>query len=242
MLREMGSTYGRSPGGYIWAFIEPVGALFIMSIAFSLLLRTPSLGTSFLMFYATAFLPLRVYNDIEKKVGSAISYSKPLLAYPRVTWMDAVLARFLLNLLTASLVFILVMSAILFAVQSHSVIRAAPIAIGLVIMILFGLGLGLLNAVLKGLVPVWKQIWRILTAPLILASGLIFILEDLPQGAQNVLWWNPLFHATGLVRMGFYPTYGAHYVSVGYCLTVGLTLVAAGFLLMRAHYKRVLQN
>lgn len=242
ILREMGSTYGRSPGGYLWALIEPIGTILILSVAFSLLLRAPSLGSSFLLFYATAFLPFQIYQKIEGKLNGALGYSKALLAYPRVTWLDAILARFILNLLTTSMVFFIVITGILLSIDSRTVIDVAPIATGMTIMALLGLGAGVMNAVLKGLVPVWKNIWAIVSRPLFIISGVFFIYEDLPPLAQDILWWNPLFHATGIVRTGFYPTYDAAYVSLPYCFGFGLVLTALGLLLMRAHYKKVLEN
>ncbi len=241
VLREMSSTYGRSPGGYIWAVIEPIGAILVLSLAFSLLLRAPSLGTSFLLFYCTGYMPFRVYQDIEGKVGGALNYSRPLLAYPRVLWIDAVMARFLLNLVTITTVFFLVASGILLSIDSHTVLEFAPIAIGIGITASTGLGVGMINAVLKGLFPVWGQIWSILSRPLLIASGLFFIYEDLPQMAQTILWWNPLFHGTGIVRSGFYPTYDADYVSLTYCFGLSFFFIAMGLLLMRANYKKVLE-
>lgn len=241
ILREMGSTYGRSPGGYIWAVLEPIGMILVLSIAFSLLLRSPSLGTSFLLFYSTGFLPFRVYQDIESKVGAALNYSKPLLAYPRVLWIDAVLARFILNFLTMTLVFLLLSTGILMSIESRTVIDVGPIALGIVLMAFLGLGAGLMNGVLKGLFPIWKQIWTIISRPLFIASGVIFIYEDLPPVAQNVLWWNPMFHGTGIVRTGYYPTYEADYVSLPFSFGVAFALIALGLLLTRAHYKKVLE-
>ena len=241
ILREMGSTYGRSPGGYLWAVIEPIGMILVLSIAFSLLLRSPSLGTSFLLFYSTGFLPFRVYQEIEGKVSASMTYSKPLLAYPRVLWIDAVLARLILNFLTMTLVFLLLSTGILMTIDSRTVIDVAPIAVGVVLMASLGFGVGLMNGVLKGLFPIWKQIWGIISRPLFIASGVIFIYEDLPPMAQNVLWWNPMFHGTGIVRTGFYPTYEADYVSLPFCFGLAFALTALGLLLTRAHYKKVLE-
>ena len=242
ILREMGSTYGRSPGGYLWAVLEPIGAIMVLSIAFSLLLRAPSLGTSFLLFYSTGYMPLRSYQDIEMKVSGALGYSRSLLAYPRVTWIDAMLARLILNALTSTMVFFIVITGILLSIDSHTVIDAGPIATGLAIMAVVGFGAGLMNGVLKGLFPVWKQIWGIFSRPLFIASGLFFIYEDLPPFAQDILWWNPLFHGTGIIRTGFYPTYEADYVSLTYCFGFGFGFTALGLLLMRAHYKKVLEQ
>ena len=242
ILREMGSTYGRSPGGYLWALLEPIGAILMLSLAFSLLLRSPSLGTSFLLFYATGFLPFQLYQKLEGKVSGALTYSKSLLAYPRVTWLDAVLARVILNLLTMMMVFFIVITGILILIDSRTIIDVGPIATALAFMALVGFGVGLVNGVLRGLFPVWKQIWGIASRPLFLASGLIFIYEDLPPVAQDILWWNPLFHGTGLARSGFYPTYDAAYVSLPYCFGFGLIFTALGLLLMRTYYKKVLEN
>ena len=61
MLREMSTTYGRSPGGYLWAILEPAGGIAMMSVAFGLVLRSPSLGTNFPIFYATGYLPFMMY-------------------------------------------------------------------------------------------------------------------------------------------------------------------------------------
>ena len=34
VLREMATTHGRSPGGYVWAVLEPVAALIVMTVVF----------------------------------------------------------------------------------------------------------------------------------------------------------------------------------------------------------------
>ena len=53
MMREMATTYGRSPGGYLWALVEPIGAVAILTLLFSLAFPAPPMGKSFGLFYAT---------------------------------------------------------------------------------------------------------------------------------------------------------------------------------------------
>src|SRR5690606_17476223 len=108
MLREMSTTYGRSPGGYLWAVGDPVAGVLLLSIVFSLAFRSPPLGTNFPLFYATGFLPFMAYTELTMKIGQAIRYSRPLLTYPTVTFVDALLSRLLLNLLTNVVIFIIV--------------------------------------------------------------------------------------------------------------------------------------
>ncbi len=240
MLREMGSTYGDSPGGYAWAIIQPIGMIIVLALGFSLIVKAPSLGTSFILFYATGFLCYDLYKQIASKVAAALTYSKPMLAYPRVVWLDAILARFFLNLLTLSTVFCIVISMILLVIETKTIIAIQPILTGLGMSALIGLGVGMTNCLLIGLFPVWKVIWKIFSRPLFIASGVIFIYEDMPSVVQNILWWNPLLHASGLVRAGFYPTYDASYVSLGFGFGIAFGLILFGLLFLRSHQTKIL--
>ena len=72
MLREMTTKYGRTPGGYLWAILEPIGMIIVLSFGFSLVMRSPSLGNSFIVFYASGFLVFNHYRSLESVVTKAI--------------------------------------------------------------------------------------------------------------------------------------------------------------------------
>ena len=112
VLREMGTRFGRSAGGYLWALLEPLGGIVLLAVAFGLALRTPPMGTSFLLFYATGIVPFSMFNTMSKAVSTAVSSNKGLLTYPVVTLLDAVLAKFLLNLLTLVAVAVILFTGI----------------------------------------------------------------------------------------------------------------------------------
>lgn len=242
VLREMSTRYGRTPGGYLWAILEPLAAILFLSLGFSLVMRTPSLGTSFLLFYATGYLPFGLYNNIGNTTARAVKFSKPLLKFPSVTWVDAVAARFLLNLLTGALVAMLLLTSILSVIDSRTVLDLPPTVMAMMLAAVLGLGIGTLNCVLMGLFPLWDVAWSVITKPLFLASGVIYIYEDLPPLAQDILWYNPLMHITGLMRTGFYPTYTAAYASPAYVLFVALILLALGLVLMGRFHRDILNR
>jgi capsular polysaccharide transport system permease protein len=240
ILREMATRYGRSPGGYVWAFLEPLGGIIILSYAFSLLLRTPSLGTSFILFFATAYLPLQVYLTVAMTAQHALPYSKVLLRYPVVSWIDAFLARFLLNGLTSSLVTYILLAAILAFTETRSVLDFVPLfqAVGLALLV--GIGIGSFNSVVGGFFPLYDRVWQIVSRPIFLASGLFYIYEELPKFAQDILWFNPLIHITGLMRTGVFTTYHPEYISRTYVLLFGLFFLFFGCLLLRRFHKDLL--
>ena len=242
MLREMSTRYGRTPGGYLWGIVEPLAAILVLSLGFSLILRSPSLGTSFLLFYATGYLPFDLYQSVSNACARAINFSKPLLKYPAVTWVDALLARFLLNSLTSILITALLLTGILAVIDSRTVLNLVPIVEAISMAMLIGLGMGTLNCALIGIFPIWDVAWSIVTRPLFLASGLFYLYEDLPPLAQEVLWYNPLLQIIALMRTGFYPTYSAHFVSEVYVVGLGLGLMTMGLILMGRYHRDILNR
>lgn len=240
VLREMATIYGRSPGGYIWALVEPIGAIMILSVGFSLLLRSPSLGSSFILFYATGYLPFTLYSNLANAVSRSIQFSKPLLQFPVVTWVDAVLARFILNALTGVLVGVILLIGIVVATQARVTIAVEPLLLAVVLPMLLGLGIGSLNCVLFGLFPAWQQFWNILMRPLFIISGVFFLYDDFPPGVQDILWYNPLLHITGLMREAFFPTYTASYVSVTYVVLFSLIPLFLGTVLLSRYHRDLL--
>ena len=242
VLREMATTYGRSPGGYLWAVLEPVGAIALLSLVFSMAFRSPSLGENFAMFYATGYLPFSLYMGTQARIAQSISFSKPLLAYPAVTFADAIMARFALNLITQAMVFIVVIGGIA-TIYDVRLIVDVPVAIlGLGLAGLLGLGVGALNCFLVAVLPLWANVWTIVTRPLFLVSGIFFIFEDLPESFRDVIWWNPLLHVVGLVRRAFYPTYDAAYVSVAYAAAIGSLCLFFGLLLLGRYHRDILSG
>ncbi|MCM2563862.1 ABC transporter permease [Lutimaribacter sp. EGI FJ00015] len=240
MLREMSTRYGRSPGGYIWAILEPLGGVFILAIGFSLLLRNPPLGNNFILFYATGFVPFILYQNVSTMVARALKFSRPLLRYPVVSWMDAIIARFVLNALTGILVGHIVIFIVLMLTDSRAMLDVMPILTVIGLVLLLSLGVGMLNCALSGLIDAWDMIWSVATRPLFIASGVLFLYEDMPRGAQDILWYNPLFHIVGLARTGFYATYEAAYVSELYVVGFSLIALFMGIVLLYRYHRDIL--
>lgn len=242
ILREMATRYGRSPGGYLWAILEPLGAILILAMGMSVIVRIPPMGNSFILFFATAFLPFSLYLNVSGMVARSINFSRALLFYPAVTWVDAVLARFLLNTLTGVLVMLILFSGLFIATDIGAMPNITPILQAVTLAALLGLSVGIVNCVLFGLFPVWEQIWSIATRPLFLISGVFFLYEDLPTTVQNILWYNPVIHITGLMRQGFYTTYTADYINVSFVAVVSLIYLFFGVLLMGRFHRDILNS
>lgn len=237
ILREMTTSYGRSPGGYLWAILEPVGAIAVMSVLFSFVLRSPGLGTNFPLFYATGYLVFGLYTGQSAVASAAISYSRALLSYPAVTFMDALLARLLLNLLTQLLVMVIVLGGIVTVYGLNPVIDWSAAGLAVAIAVALGIGVGTVNCFLFSLFPAWRSIWAIVNRPMFLLSGILFIPEMMPGALRDWIMFNPLIHATALMRRAFYPTYEAVRVVPLYPFAVAIVLTIFGILFLRRYHK-----
>lgn len=242
ILREMSTRYGKSPGGYVWAVLEPLGAILVLAFGFSLLTNFPALGTSFILFYATGYLPFSLYQNVLNMVSRALAFSRPLLHYPAVTWMDALIARAILNTLTGVMVSYILISGILAFSDTQAVLQIGPIILAILMSALLGVSIGCMNCFLIGVFPPWEVIWSIVSRPLFLASGILILYEDLPATAQTVLWFNPLLHITGAMRSGFYPMYEPEYVNPTFVIVLSLVLLATSLVLLRRYHRDILSD
>lgn len=241
VLREMSTTYGRTSLGYLWALMEPVAGIMLLTLVFSITFHAPPLGTNFALFYASGLMPFMMYMDLSGKIATSLRFSQPLLFYPGVTFVDAILARVVLNIFTELMVFTLVMSGIIIGMDVDVILDVPAILYGIAMAFALAIGVGTMNCFLLTMFPVWERAWAILNRPLLIVSCVLFTLDSVPQPFQDFLWWNPLVQIVGQVRSGIYPTYDANYVSALYVFGVSGVLLAAGLLLLD-RYKSYLIN
>lgn len=242
ILREIATTYGRSPGGYVWAVLEPAAGIALLTLIFSVGFRSPPLGTVFSLFYATGILPLLMYMDLSGKLAQSMIFSRALLAYPRVTFVDALIARLLLGLITLLSVHSIVLIFILSISNVSTTFDFTKIVTAYAMLVFLATGIGTLNAFLVLSYPIWQTAWAILNRPLFIISCVFFLFESIPEQYANYLWYNPLIHIIGMMRDGFYPFYHPNYVSIGYPILIGLVTLMAGLFLLRRYHREMMDK
>lgn len=242
ILREIATSYGRSPGGYVWAVLEPAAGIALLTLIFSIGFRSPPLGTVFALFYATGILPLLMYMDLSAKLSQTMQFSRSLLAYPRVTFIDALLARLALNLITLLSVQCVVVGFILLISDVPTTFDYTKIISAYAMLISLSIGIGTLNCFLTLAYPIWSTAWAIMNRPLFLISGVFFLFEAIPEKYAKFLWYNPLVHVIGLMRDGYYPFYKPSYVSIAYPMLVSIITLMTGLFLLRRYHRDMMDK
>lgn len=242
LLREMETTHGRVRLGYLWAVGEPVAGILLLTAIFSIAFTAPPVGTSFAFFYASGYLPFSAYLDISQRVATSIRFSRPLLSYPGVTFLDAIAARFLLASATQLAVFAAVIALIVAVFPVDAILRWEALGLGFLMAGMLGLGVGAANCLLYELFPAWERVWAILTRPLFLLSAIVFQFETVPEPWRGWLWLNPLVHVVGQMRIGLFATYDGSYVSPGYVFGLAAVALAAGLLFLGRWHRELVHG
>ena len=165
IFREMSTSYGKSPGGFIWTVLEPVCGIALLTVIFSLAVRVPPMGSSFALFYATGLLPFLMFLDISRRIAQALAFSKQLLFYPGVTFIDAIVARFILACMIHALVWIIVLTGITYYDNVELILDLPRIVSAFLMAAGLALGVGCANCFLMRRFPLWSNIWAIITRP-----------------------------------------------------------------------------
>src|SRR5690554_924641 len=159
ILREMTTGYGSSPGGYIWAVLEPALGIAMLTAIFSLGFKSPAIGINFPIFYATGMVPFLMFMALTGKMSSSLHFSKALLAYPTVSFVDAMIARFIVNALTQLMVAYLILGGILLVFETRTILDLPVIATAIAMSMAMAIGVGTVNCFLFTAFPIWQRAW-----------------------------------------------------------------------------------
>lgn len=226
----------------MWALLDPILGIALLSLIFSQFFSVPALGSNFPLFYATGYLPFMLFNDISNKMALSLRYSMPFLSYPAVTFFDTLMARLLLNAGVHLIVFAIVIIGIALIYDLAMVVDLSRVAKGLGLSILLAAGVGVMNCFLMTRFPVWERTWQIATRPLFILSGIFFLFETMPPEARDVLYYNPLIHVISMVRQGIYVTYVPNMVSPLFVTGVSLVLLVTGMFLLMRHHRGLMER
>lgn len=239
LRREMTTRYGRSAGGYFWAVAEPVGMVAMLALVFSAVAHVPPLGRSFIAFFSTGYIGFSFYRATSETMAGSLVNNWPLLRFPNVNPFDAIVARLILQVLTNLAVAMIVLGGAFMLTEEPMRLDQLGIVAALGAATVLAAGVGVCNAVLFMVSPLWQRLFPIVNRPLFLVSGVFFLPEDMPNEFQALLAFNPLVHVIGALRRAIYPVYHARHDDLLYPAGLGLVLLLLGLLLLRRHRTRI---
>lgn len=219
VLREARVRHGRARIGYMWAIIEPVLLISILTFLFSQVGKGNASGGDFALFFATGVLSFQLFRNTSTYVSMAFDQNRPLFNYPMVKPMDAALGRLVLDGSTHAAVITLVLCFQVFALGAPppNDPKMMILALSLLLMMAFGAGTSL--AVIRRFMPSVSNLNMIIMGPAFFVSCVFFSISSVPTMYRSVLVWNPLVHGVEGFRTGYYHGYHSADVDLFYLFT-----------------------
>ncbi len=246
-IRELKTRFGAYRLGLVWAFLEPVAFILVITALRSFRSSGGLFGGEthhipFPIFLMLGYVPYQVFSTLLKQGAAAVNANQGLFNYRQVRPIDAILARTLLEVLVFSSVMLTFMA--IFWWFGFDATIADPLQLIVVFSLLgiFGGGIGMIICVGQLRFPELGKVVPLLTRPLFFISGLFFSLNDIPIEYHHYLLWNPILHAIELIRNACYPSYNADFVSMGYLAFFALISVFFGLAMYRLDWKRMVAS
>ncbi|GHE20573.1 ABC transporter permease [Halomonas urumqiensis] len=240
-MREAISRTMADRMGWFWMIFEPAAFTMIM-VAIRGFIRGDQLivGADFIPWMIVGMMGFFLVREGMLRSLGAVDANSALFAYRQVQPIDTVLVRTFLEGMLRTLVFLLFIAGGLMLgldIAPDDALLAMSFWFSLWCL---GLGLGLIVSVLGTLVPEVAKVVRMLTLPLLILSGVILPLNQLPHWLLEYLMYNPIVHGIEILRLGFFEGYVAvHGTSGIYFWLFALNCLSLGMLLHVRFVKRL---
>jgi capsular polysaccharide transport system permease protein len=242
MLRDIKTRFFGSAWGYLLALAWPVAHIIIILLINTAAGRMVPYGESSALWFATGMIPFAAFQYMSRFIMLGIVLNRPLLIFPHVKIMDILLARAIVEILSAGAVIIIMIVIFMFFdidfMPSH--IAEAAYALGAAFML--GLGMGVISAIIAQAFPAWITIYSLLTIVFWIISGVMFVPDNLPESLRYPLSFNPVMQIVSWFRSAYYDDYGQSTIDKPYVVGYALITLALGLIIERLVRGRLLQG
>lgn len=233
MLRETITRFGRRNIGFLWLFIEPLLVTLVITAIWKIWRNIDRAGISTAAFIATGYSVLLLWRNGSSSCTRAISANRGLLHHRFVFVVDVFYARLLLDIISATGAFAMVIVILLFFGLAEPPANMLRVAIAWGLMCWFTIGLGFIVGFLADRIEVFAQLWRTFMYVMFPISGALYMVEWLPERARDFVLWLPPVHGTEMLRHGFFGDRQITHENFEYLFACNLILLFVGLLLAR---------
>lgn len=234
-LREIMTRFGRHNIGFLWLFVEPM--LFTLGVT-ALWSATQSVHGSNLpivAFAITGYSSVLLWRNMAGRIIKALEPNLGLLYHRNVKPIDIYMARLLLEGTGATMSFVLLTLFFGFIGWLQMPEDVLKVTKAWLMLAWFGASLALFVGTLSETSEIVEKVWSPLSYLTFPLSGAAFLVDSLPQAAQDIVLWLPMVHGVEYLREGYFGSQiNAHY-DLAYMALANVTLMILGL----AHLSKV---
>lgn len=239
LMREMLTRFGRHNIGFLWLFAEPM--LFTLGVT-ALWSATKSVHGSDLpivAFAITGYSSVLLWRNMPSRCILAVTHNLAIMNHRNIKIVDIYLARILIEAGGATISFIvlsLTFISIGWLEPPEDILR---IAFGWSMLALFGMSLAFFLGALSEDYEIIEKLWHPASYLLFPLSGAAFLVDSLPQAAQDFVLVLPMVHGVEMIREGYFGGQINAVYDAGYMTFSIMILLLLGLLQIRSIASKV---
>ena len=175
VLHDIKSIFFGNGLGQIMMIAWPIAHIAVLLCIYSFSNRAVPFGRSSLLYCVTGLMPFIIFSYASRWIVYATVQNKPFMQYPIVQCLDLMLARAVLEMVSACVV----TAAIIIALSASGVdcwpadVLQASFAFGTSFLV--AVGMGLINGAISSVIPQWVTVYSIAIIVFYATSGVLFI-------------------------------------------------------------------
>ena len=227
IIRDVTSRYKRSVLGIAWTMLNPLATMIIMTIVFSQLFSRIEGYSAYLL------SGLVIWNFFSQSSSTGINNlvrGGPMFTriyVPRTAFAISSVGTGIVNLLFSLVVLFGVMLVVGVPITWASLLIVVPI----LFTALFSLGMSLIISSAGIYFDDVVQMYRILLTAWMYFTPIIYQIDILPEYAQKLMFFNPMYHVVGLIRKATYYGEGFTWTEIGWSALFSFIPLIIGWLI-----------
>jgi ABC-type polysaccharide/polyol phosphate export permease len=234
LMREILTRFGRHNIGFLWLFVEPMMFTLGVTVLWTATKTAHGSGLPIVAFAVSGYSSVLLWRNMPARCIGAIGPNLSLMYHRNVKIIDIYAARLLLEIAGASLSFAtltLFFSSIGWMELPNDIMK---VLVAWLLLTWFGSSLAILMGALSEQSEIIEKLWHPVSYILFPLSGAAYMVDALPQSAQDFVLMLPMVHGVELLREGYFGiSFKAHY-DLPYLISICIALTILGLAKTRA--------
>jgi capsular polysaccharide transport system permease protein len=201
ILRELQALLWSRRFGAFWVLAEPILYVVVLALIRVYIRSRAMTDVPFPLWLLMGLVPFFMMRQTMIGLMGAVDSNQALFTYRQVKPIDTYVARTAVQIMiNMSVLVILGFGMVFFLGYQIPVYQPTQMLVTLCLMVLFAFACGMLLSTLVHALPDIAPIIRLMFLPLMIISGVIFPIRNIPQPYYDWLLWNPILHLVDMFR------------------------------------------
>ena len=220
LQRESKSRFGNKLTGAFWIFFEPAVQIIIFGSLFYFRDISGPYNSNIFAFISISVIIFLNFSKTFSRCMGALDSNKTLLSYPILKPIDTLIARAILEAIIYSFILIIFIFIALYYNLIETIEKPMFLILSMINSTILGFSLGTITASISSFYKPISNFIAPINRLLFLSSGIFFCASMLPQFAQEILLWNPVFHMTEMARYSIIDGFNNEFLNLRYVIII----------------------